>query len=33
MGKNIRSNIDLLYVQGNCLFAHKQPMILPPILT
>ena len=30
MGKIIRSNIDFLYVKGNCLFAHKLPMILPP---
>ena len=30
MGKNIRSNIDFLYVKGNSLFAHKLPIILPP---
>ena len=29
MGKIIRSNIDFLYVKGNCLFAHKLPIILP----
>ena len=30
MGKNIRSNIDFLYVKENCLFAHNPPTILPP---
>ena len=30
MGKNIRSNIDFLYVKGNRLFAHKLTIILPP---
>ena len=29
MCKIIRSNIDFLYTKGNCLFAHKLPMILP----
>ena len=33
MGKIIRSNIDFLYVKGNRLFAHKLPIILPPIVT
>ena len=30
MIKNIRSNIDFLYVKGNCLFAHNLPIMLPP---
>ena len=28
MGIIIHSNIDFIYVKGNCLFAHKLPIIL-----